>query len=62
VPLDKNVATRLGTEPEGASLPRWKTIKRLKEEISLEYQAVAGKVARRKRTQRVHLDLYYWRT
>jgi hypothetical protein len=64
VPLDRNVAMGLCAEPEGVKLPRWKSIKSLtekREEISLQYQAVANKVARRKRTQRVHLDLYYFR-
>ncbi len=61
VPLDRDVATALRRETQGASLPRWKTIKRLTPKISRRYQAVAQVVARRKGTQRVHLDLYYWR-
>lgn len=61
VPLDRNVAMGLCAEPEGDSLPRWKTIKELTSKPSRQYQAVADKVAQRKRTQRVHLDLYYWR-
>lgn len=61
VPLDRNVATGLYAETEGASLTRWKTIKVLTPKLSSQYQAVADKVACRKRTQRVHLDLYYFR-
>jgi len=62
VPLDRNVAMGLCAEPEGVKLPRWKTIKELTSKPSRQYQAAADKVARRKRTQRVHLDLHYWRT
>lgn len=61
VPLDRDVATALCREPEGGGLPRWRTIKRLTPKLSCRYQTVALEVARRKGTERVHLDLYYWR-
>ena len=61
VPLDKDVATALCSEPEGLSLPRWPGIKRLSPVTSAAYQRVAGEVARRKRIHRVDLDVYYWR-
>jgi|SRR5439155_11817528 len=63
IPLDRDVATALRAEPEGAALPRWDgvKIKRLTPRVSRQYQRVAQLVADRRRTQRVHLDLEYWR-
>ena len=61
VPLDRDVAAALRGESEGAALPRWKTIKRLTPDVSRRYQSIAEVVARRKGTDRVHLDLHYWR-
>jgi len=61
VPLDGDVARALRSEPEGADLPRWPSIKHLTPEISALYQAVAKSVAERMGTTPVHLDLHYWR-
>ena len=61
VPLDSYVGIALASEPEGSELPRWSSVIGLTPEISEEYQAVARRVARRKRTAPVHLDLYYFR-
>lgn len=61
VPLDRDVATQLIAEKEGANLPRWKSIKRLESDISKEFQRVASNVARRRGIERVDLDVYYWR-
>lgn len=60
VPLDGDVGRRLLAEPEGASLPRWRTIYELDAATHLAFQEVASRVATRKGTARVHLDLLYW--
>ena len=61
VPLDGDVGNALRSEPEGKTLPRWPGLKKLTPEVSGKYQAVATKVAKRKRVARVDLDVYYWR-
>jgi hypothetical protein len=63
IPLDSYVGRKLTllASGEGMTLPPWDTVKRLTPELSANFQAVAGKVAKRKRTQRVHLDVFYWR-
>jgi hypothetical protein len=60
VPLDSRVGHQLRDEPEGKRLRAWKTVKGLTPELSDEFQGVAARVAERKRTDRVHLDLEYW--
>lgn len=62
VPLDKHVANALREEkPEGADLPRWKTVVGLEPSKSEQFQDVASKVSGRKDVARVHLDVFYWR-
>jgi hypothetical protein len=61
VPLDRDVACGLLSEPEGASLPSWRTIKSLDRDTSHNYQNVAVCVARRLQTHPIHLDVIYWR-
>jgi hypothetical protein len=61
VPLDKDVASALKTQPEGKPLPRWPGIKNLTPQVSRKFQAIAAKVAIRSRLARVDLDVYYWR-
>jgi hypothetical protein len=63
IPLDSYVGRELWQQAadEGTRLPRWHTVKGLTREVSVEFQAVAGKVAKRKGTERVHLDVVYWR-
>lgn len=61
VPLDKDVATALLSAPEGAALPKWRSIKTLEAGISARFQAVAADVARRLDVNRVDLDVFYWR-
>jgi hypothetical protein len=61
VPLDSHVGKGLRLETHGASLPGWKTVIGLTEEVSSQYQATALAVAREKKIARVHLDLLYWR-
>ena len=61
VPLDSNVEVALQQEKEGARLPRWRGVIHLTPDASAQYQSVAGAVAARQRTCRVHLDLLYWR-
>ena len=60
LPLDGDVGRRLLAEPEGASLPRWKTIYELDAATHLAFQQVASRVAARKGIARVHLDLLFW--
>jgi hypothetical protein len=62
VPLDSHVAIGLRSEPEGAILPRWRTIIGLQQSVSAQFQEVASAVARRRGFARVHLDLLYWRS
>ena len=61
VPLDGHVAGALLKDAEGTELPRWRTIKSLTPQQSEQYQAVARRIAMRKDTHAVHLDLLYWR-
>ena len=61
LPLDSHVGHRLREEEEGRHLPRWHSVKHLTPEESAEFQAVAARVAKRKRIYRIHLDLSYWR-
>jgi len=60
VPLDKDVATAMRKEPEGAALPAWDRIKTLTIAQSRSYQSVATSIARRKRVHRADLDAFYW--
>lgn len=61
VPLDSHVAKGLRNEEEGHRLPAWKSVVGLDATLSRKYQKVAGEVAERRRTLRVHLDIVYWR-
>jgi hypothetical protein len=61
IPLDSYVGTALRRECEGVHLPRWRTVKGLTRQDSAKFQAVAAEVAKRHCTQRVHLDVVYWR-
>jgi len=62
VPLDKSVAIGLRAEKGGEYLPAWRTIIRLSREESVQYQEFALQVAKKKGCERVHLDLWYWRS
>lgn len=61
VPLDSNTGSALADEPEGAELPKWKSVVGLTPDLSNEYQAAALRVARRMGVHRADLDVYYWR-
>jgi hypothetical protein len=61
IPLDSYVGRALRGEVEGEHLPRWRTVKGLTREESAKFQAVAAKVAKLQGTERVHLDVVYWR-
>lgn len=61
IPVDSYVARRLAKKPEGADLPKWRSVKGLKQEENAQFQTVAAEVAERKHTARVHLDLLFWR-
>lgn len=60
LPLDRDIATRLRSEPGGDVLPRWDAIKRVDQETSENYQAFARRVAKSLDTHPVHLDVLYW--
>lgn len=62
VPLDRHVGEALRHEPEGAELPRWRSIKTLQSTASAEYQKVALQVATRFGVARVDLDVFFWRS
>ena len=61
IPLDSFVGRALKREPEGIRLRRWKTVIGLTPSMSATFQEVAAKVAKRRGTVRVHLDVVYWR-
>jgi hypothetical protein len=64
IPLDSHVGTELRHSPEGQNanppLPRWKTVKGLGP-ADKRFQDVAERIAKREGTERVHLDVVYWR-
>lgn len=62
LPLDSHVAKGLRKEKGGDDLPRWKTVISLDRDMNQVYQEFATRVAKRKNTYRVHLDLLYWRS
>ena len=59
IPLDSYVGREL--RREDGRLPRWHTVKGLTREESAKFQEVASEIANRKKTNRVHLDVVYWR-
>jgi hypothetical protein len=59
IPLDSYVGHELWREDD--KLPRWRTVKDLTPQDSASFQKVAARVAEREGTERVHLDLVYWR-
>jgi hypothetical protein len=61
LPLDSHVAKGLRNEKGGDDLPRWKTVIGLDSDMNQVYQEFAARVAKRKNTYRVHLDVLYWR-
>lgn len=62
VPLDSHMAKGLINDDKNENnLPPWKTIKHLDSFTHSQFQKVALKVAKRNNTERVHLDLIYWR-
>ncbi len=61
VPLDRDVGTFLADKDADASLPRWTSVCGLNAETSAKYQESAARVAKKMRTDRVHLDVAAWR-
>lgn len=61
LPLDSYTARGLRKEQEGVGLPRWKGVKYLNDKDNRCYQEVAAQVAKRRRTEPIHLDIIYWR-
>ena len=62
LPLDSHVAKGLRNEKGGHDLPKWKTVIGLDRDMNQLYQEFAARVARQKKTHRVHLDVLYWRS
>jgi hypothetical protein len=60
IPLDSFVGKELRNVAK-AEVPRWRSVKGLSEQQSVKYQLVAAKIAHEKGTERVHLDVVYWR-
>jgi len=62
IPLDRYSAKGLINDDKNENnLPKWKGIKNLDSLPHSKFQEVALIVAKRKNTERVHLDLIYWR-
>lgn len=59
LPLDSFVGKGICSTPEGANLPRWKTIKGLTPEVNAQYQQCGRTVARRLGVMPAHLE-YEW--
>jgi hypothetical protein len=64
LPLDSNVAAGIAFDARKYSLrppPKWDAIMRLTPEANDDWQATASEIARMRKIDRVHLDLWYWR-
>lgn len=61
VPLDSYVAEALHQAPRGDDLPVWRGVKYVNREENALYQEIASEVAEEFGTERVHLDLRFWR-
>lgn len=59
VPLDKDVGKKLNENDP--NLPKWKSIKYLKGEVSDKFQTSAQKLGEKEGVSRVHLDIKFWR-
>ena len=60
IPLDRAVATGLKGRAGHGRLPQWPGLKNLKPNTSKKFQDFASEYARRKRIEKVHLDVYLW--
>lgn len=60
IPLDSQVAAGV-LESGESGLPRWPGIKHLSPDVSRLYQQAARRIASERGTDRVHLDLEWWR-
>jgi len=60
IPLDSYVAKEL-FESSIRQLPKWKSIRKLTQEVSDQYQTQALIEAKELKIARIHLDLLYWR-
>lgn len=60
VPLDSAVAKGLKERAGRAQLPQWPRLKRLKQDVSEQFQAFAADYAATHNIHRVHLDIYLW--
>jgi hypothetical protein len=64
LPLDSNVAKGVKCDAEKYGFrppPKWDAIIRLTPEANYDWQATASEIARMRKIDRVHLDLWYWR-
>ena len=60
VPLDSLVAKGLIEKAGADILPRWPGLKHLTPAASTEFQSFALREARKRRFNRIHLDIYLW--
>jgi hypothetical protein len=60
IPLDSAVAKGLKHRAGHGNLPQWPGLKKLKWDVSKEFQDFAAKHAENERIERVHLDVYLW--
>jgi hypothetical protein len=61
IPIDSHVVKGLQREPNSQGVPNLKSIIGLTHWQNRHYQEFADKVAKNRKMNRVHLDLYYWR-
>ena len=61
IPLDSHVGEALRSKCGGVDLPPWHTVKGLTKEESDKFQSAAAELAKSCETERVHLDVVYWR-
>ena len=64
LPLNSNVAAGIAFDARKYGLPpppKWDAIMRLTPEANDDWQATASEIARMRKIDRVHLDLWYWR-
>jgi hypothetical protein len=62
VPIDSFVAKKIKENSDNCDLAKWKGIKHLKYNESMQFQKAAMNIAKQKGIARTHLDLEYWRS
>lgn len=60
LPIDSIIAKQLRGKAGRGALPRWRGVKRISPEVSIQYQAAAAAIAAARGIARVHLDAFWW--